>query len=127
MKGRILIFLFTLAFCISLSVFSEKTVSALMDEIEKEAVSVQELIKKRDIDKALNKSNAIESRMKDAEGLLESLLPHTDIHELSAEIADVRVSLQINDLDDSEKAIELFIKCAGHLKRHESLSFGNLF
>lgn len=57
--------------------------------------------------------------------ILESLVPHSSVHDLKINLTDSLTSLRIRDLDDYKKAMALFTESINHLKAHEKPSLSN--
>ena len=113
--------------CISLCLFSgfyiQKSMHHIYDEIENIENSIGKL-KSADIN---DRAEKLKTYMHEKEKILEMLVPHEDLHDLGIQIADVVLSLNIEDLDDSRKAIALVKENALHLIKHESFSISNIF
>lgn len=98
-----------------------------MDSIITEAGQMQTHLDNNDLRSAISSAEKLQSIIDHKEKLLEGLVPHEDLHDLSIQISDASLSILINDLDDCKKALKLMKENAEHLIKHESFLFGNIF
>ncbi len=127
MKSRLVIFLSAFAFSISICVFSNKLVGHTMGNVISHANQMEAHLRENNTKDALVSAEKLKKIIEEKEQLLEGLVPHEDLHDLSVQIADASLSIKIGDLDDCKKAIELMIENAEHLIKHEALLIGNIF
>lgn len=119
----IISFILCISLCIFSSFYIQKSMQHIYDEIENIENSIDKM-KSADI---YIRAGKLKTYMHEKEKILEMLVPHEDLHDLGMQIADVVLSLKIDDLDDSRKAIALVKENALHLIKHESFSLSNIF
>lgn len=127
MRLRIMILVFAFVFSIGLCLFSNAYVENSMTEIIQKSKQMEEMLLKGDFDKASFASESLKKYIDQKSSVLESLVPHEDLHDLSVQIEDIVLTIRIQDLDDCRKALALIKENADHLIRHEAFSCGNIF
>lgn len=127
MKVRIAMLISTFLISLIVCTISSLYVNDVISDVLKDASSAETFMKDGDFESAKKYVEFIKDKIEKNKPILESLLPHEDLHDLVIEIRDVCLSLSINDLDDMKKALELFRENAAHLKGHEGFSLGNIF
>lgn len=127
MKSRVLILLLSTIICLSVCFFSNYSVRSIMDIMIYDAEKTEAYIKSNKLASAFSVSQNLKDKISRYEQLLESLVPHDDLHDLSIQIEDVALSIAIDDMDDCKKALALLKENAEHLIKHESLSLANIF
>ncbi|MBR3927838.1 MAG: DUF4363 family protein [Clostridia bacterium] len=123
---RLVIMLSSFLICICVTVFSNIYVTNAMNAIEKEA-RIMEAILSEAGSGDFPFPKELENEIFRGLHLLEILVPHEDLHDLSVQLADASISAQIGDMDDCRKALKLIMESADHLTKHESLQLGNIF
>lgn len=98
-----------------------------MGNVIRHANQMEAHIRENNTKDAFVSAEKLKKIIEEKEQLLEGLVPHEDLHDLSVQIADASLSIKIGDLDDCKKAIELMIENAEHLIKHEALLIGNIF
>lgn len=126
MKSRIVIIVLSALFCISLTIFSYHFVNSTMTRLDGMREETVRLINESDIEGAENKISEMLFYIESRQDILESLVPHSTLHDISVQLTDVLTSLRIRDMDDFEKAMALFIESVDHFKSHEALSLSNI-
>lgn len=127
MKTRMVTFFSAFALSISICLFSNRFVGYSMNIVIKEAKQMEAHLNEDRKDDAFQSAEKLQKYIENKEQLLEGLVPHEDLHDLSMQIADAALSIKIGDIDDSKKAIELMIENAEHLIKHEAFMLGNIF
>ncbi len=127
MKIRILIFIFAFLLSMGLCLYSNQFVGNTMRSIVEKAESMERLLVNNDSEKAFEVSENLKKFLDKKSRILESLVPHEDLHDLSVQIEDIALTISIQDLDDCKKALALIKENADHLIRHEAFSIGNIF
>lgn len=127
MKVRIAILIFSFAFSIALCIFSNAYVEISMNYIIEKAENMEKTLINKAPDSAKDAAEALKKYIDSKSHVLESLVPHEDLHDLSVQIEDIALTMRIQDLDDCQKALALIKENADHLIRHEAFSLGNIF
>ena len=127
MRLRIGILVFAFVFSVGLCIFSNVYVENSMSAIIQKAEEMEKMLIKHDSKSASAASESLKEYMVKKSRILESLVPHEDLHDLSVQIEDIVLTIRIQDLDDCQKALALIKENADHLIRHEAFSCGNIF
>lgn len=127
MKTRLVILISSFVLSLFICLFSSAFVHSSMDTVIEKAEDMEMLLEKNDTEKAFDTALKLKEDIEKRESILEGLVPHEDLHDLSVQIADAGLSIKIGDLDDCKKAIELMKENAEHLIKHESFLIGNIF
>ena len=127
MRTRLIIMISSFLACIVICIFSNLYVGKTMNEVIKEAKRMEAYLKEDQIREAFQSAEKLEKAIIWKEPLLEGLVPHEDLHDLSVQVADTALSIKIGDLDDCKKAIALMKENAEHLIKHEAFLLGNIF
>lgn len=127
MRTRFLILIFSFLLSIGICLFSKTCVNRTMSNIKKDAEQMESFLRDGQFDKALHSAENLQKGIKQKEKLLEGLVPHEDLHDLSIQIADCALSIEIDDIDDCKKALSLIKENAEHLIKHEAFLLGNIF
>lgn len=127
MKMRRIITILSFLICFGICFFSNLYVVKSMNGVIEAAEKIEKHLKENNTEKAREASDALKKYIEKRQSLLEGLVPHEDLHDLSVQIADAVLSIKIHDLDDCKKALSLMKENADHLINHESFLLGNVF
>ena len=127
MRTRLIIMISSFLICIATCVFSNLYVGDAMNTVIKEAEKMETYLAENQTKDAFQSAEKLEKQIDQKQQLLEGLVPHEDLHDLSVQITDTALSIKIGDLDDCKKALALMKENAEHLIKHEAFLLGNIF
>ena len=127
MRTRLFIMILSFLICAGICCFSNLYVCRTMKHVIISADEMEDNLQENRIGKASDTAESLRRMIEQKEQLLEGLVPHEDLHDLSVQIADTALSIRIGDLDDCKKALELMKENAEHLIKHEAFLLGNIF
>ncbi len=113
----------SLALCLFSLFYQDKTLAGL-DEMRTQAIS---LVDADDLSGAKEKIVQLADTFKGKSKLLEMIASHNDLHDAYLHIVAAKISLELDDLDDTYQELTLLGETIEHLRQHEAFSISNLY
>ena len=126
MRSRLIVVISMLVFSVLLCLTSMLYVYNVMDRADEMRLKIILLAEQKRYDEAEVELVDALTYITNVSPILEVLTPHEDLHELTNQLTDARVSLAIRDMDDFRKAVVLFRQNIEHIRAHEALSLSNI-
>lgn len=117
------VFLLSLALCLFSLFFQDRSIETL-DNMRTETI---DLVQAQDKEGALEKLTELANTFKKKAKVLELLASHNDMHDAYLHIVAARISLELNDLDDTYQELTLLGETLEHLQDYEAFTFTNLY
>lgn len=127
MRGAFVSMCAVLAASLALCIASMLLHYSALDELEYVCGKALTHVRYEDSESALAYVGEMERSFGRSSRWLELLASHDSLHDIHTSIAEARVALECEDMDDSLQALERLRGSIDHMRQYEGLSLANLY